>query len=101
MSWVTSMDELPRQEHSGWTFPKVIGAIVGIIGMVGFGVCSLCGMVIGIDGNYSDVWMFVVVGAVLALLCGWLMVTMFRKAREDREALRERDRSGRPDLRDP
>jgi len=95
------MDELPRQEHSGWTFPKVIGAIVGIIGMVGFGVCSLCGMVIGANDNLGGLWVLVLAGAGMSFLCGWLMVTMFRKAREEREAMHERDRSDRPDLRNP
>jgi cytochrome bd-type quinol oxidase subunit 1 len=79
------MDERPEPGPSGWTFPKVVGAIVGLIGMVGFGVCSLCGMVMSIDGGYGDVWLFVLFGAVLAFLFGWLMVTMFRKAREERE----------------
>lgn len=95
------MDERPRQERSGWDLPKVIGAIVGIIGMVGFGVCSLCGLVISIDGGLGDFGLLVLGGAVMAWLCGWMMVTMFRKAREKREALRQSDRSDRPDLRDP
>jgi hypothetical protein len=93
------MDEYPQPGPSGWTFGKVIGVIIGLIGMVGVGVCSLCGMVIGFGGGFGDFWFLVLGGAVLAWLFGWLMVTMFRKAREERELLNQR--TNRPDLRDP
>ena len=92
------MNEYPPPAPSGWSAGKVIGVIVGLIGMVGFGVCSLCGLVIGVGGGFGSFWFLVLGGAVLAWLFGLLMVTMFRKAREEREALQERDR---PDLRDP
>jgi hypothetical protein len=68
--------------------------------MVGFGVCSLCGLFIGAGGHFGDVLIFVIPGAVLTFLCGWLTVTMFRKAREAREAGKARDRPNHPDLRD-
>jgi hypothetical protein len=35
--------ERPR---GGWTFGRVLGLIVGLIGMAGFGFCSLCGLVL-------------------------------------------------------
>ena len=95
------MHEQPPPAPSGWSFAKVIGVIVGLIGMVGFGVCSLCGIVITAGDHMRGYWFPILGGAVLSFLFGLLMVTMFRKAREEREALQERDRSDRPDLRDP
>jgi cytochrome bd-type quinol oxidase subunit 1 len=92
------MDEIPQPAPSGWTFSKVVGAIVGLIGMVGFGVCSLCGLFIGANGGYGDVWVFVIPGALLTWFFGWLTVTMFRKARESREDGEQRDRHDRRDL---
>lgn len=74
------MDESP----SGWSFLKVVGVLLGLIGMVGFGVCTLCGLVISFEDN--DIWFFVLGGAVLTALSTWLVTTMFRKAREAREA---------------
>ena len=38
---------MDREEpRGGWTFGRVLGLVVGLIGMVGFGFCSLCGLVI-------------------------------------------------------
>ena len=68
---------------SGWTFLKVLGVIFGLLGMVGFGLCSLCGFALG--GHDSSVMLLAALGAVLAALCLWLVITMFRKAREDRD----------------
>ena len=93
------MDESPRP-HSGWSFAKVIGVIVGLIGMVGFGLCSLCGMIVGIGGGLGEFWFLVVAGMAMTALSVWLVVTMFRKAREKREELEARDRGDHPDLRD-
>jgi hypothetical protein len=78
---------------SGWTFGKVIGVIVGLIGMVGFGVCTLCGTFIAF-GAYGDgeVWFMVLCGAGLTALSTWLVMTMFRKVREARE-LNRNDRN--------
>lgn len=78
------MDENPEPTTSGWTFGKVIGLILGIIGMVGFGVCTLCGLAF-FSGEGSDVWGLILAGAVMTALSVWLMLTMIRKAREARE----------------
>jgi hypothetical protein len=68
---------------------KVLGVIVGLIGMVGFGVCSLCGMVfVGSSHADATVVFLTVLGVVLTLLSVWLVVAMFRNAR----AVRERGR---------
>jgi hypothetical protein len=75
-----------EQGGSGWTVGKVLAVVFGLISMVGFGFCSLCGVVLSI-GSYADagVWLLTAAGAVLAALSGWLVVATFRKVREQRE----------------
>jgi hypothetical protein len=68
-------------QGSGWTFLKVVGLIFGLLGVVGFGLCSLCGFVIG--GGDTEIMLLALLGAVLAILSGWLMVTMVRKSRRN------------------
>ena len=70
---------------SGWTFGKVIGLLLGIIGMIGFGLCTLCGLAFATSGD-ADVWFLTLLGAGMTALSIWLVRTMIRKAREDREA---------------
>lgn len=80
------MDDDPqRPGPSGWSFGKVVGMALGIIGMVGFGVCTLCGVVISFDGNMGGIWPFVLAGAFMTGLSVWLIRTMLRKAREARD----------------
>jgi hypothetical protein len=74
------MNETP----SDWTFLKVVGVILGLIGMVGFGVCTLCGVVLSFE--YNDIWFLVLGGAAMTALSTWLVTSMFRKVREAREA---------------
>jgi hypothetical protein len=78
------------ESPSGWSFGKVVGVIVGLIGMAGFGVCTLCGLFIGINDDFRDFGIWVLAGGVLTALSVWLVTAMFRKAREEREA---RDRT--------
>lgn len=88
------MDENPPPATSGWTFGKVIGLILGVIGMIGFGVCTLCGLVFfSSDGS---VWILILAGALMTSLSVWLMVTMIRKSREAREARRYKDNDNLP-----
>lgn len=75
----------PERGSSGWTAAKILGLIVGLIGMVGFGICSICGLVIVPDMRDGGIMMLVLLGAGLSVLSGWLVATMVRKAREDRE----------------
>jgi hypothetical protein len=77
------MDQIPDRPVSGWTFGKIIGLLLGLIGMVGFGVCTLCGFAFAVDG--AGVWLFVFAGAVMTSLSVWLAVAMVRKARDARE----------------
>jgi len=80
------MDENPQSPpSSGWTFGKIVGVVIGLIGMVGFGVCTLCGTVLAFDYGDAGIWLMILGGAVMTWLCTWLVTTMFRKAREERD----------------
>lgn len=80
---VLPVDENPEPMTSGWTFGKVIGLLLGVIGMVGFGVCTLCGLVF--FSSEGGVWILILAGAAMTALSVWLMTTMIRKAREARD----------------
>lgn len=93
------MHEDPYQPpESGWSVGKVIAVILGLIGMVGFGVCTLCGVVFGLDMGDGEIWLLTLAGAAMTALSTWLVTTMFRKAREAREA---RERSSDQDRNSP
>jgi hypothetical protein len=69
---------------SGWTFLKVLGVIVGLLGLVGFGLCSLCGFVLA--ASDKDALWYALMGAGIASLFGWMIVAIFRAARRDRDS---------------
>lgn len=85
------MDDNPQSSTSGWTFFKVIGVILGVLGMVGFGLCTLCGVVVGLNGELGELWIWVLAGAAMTGLSFGLVSTMVRKAREAREAANRND----------
>jgi hypothetical protein len=78
------MNEPEGGPEAGWSFLKVLGFVVGLLGMVGFGFCSLCGLFIGAttSGMMSTVLLFAVPGLVVAGLGFLLMRTMFRRSRK-------------------
>jgi hypothetical protein len=41
---MTSVNEPQQSGASGWTPAKVLGLIIGLLLMVGFGACGLCGL---------------------------------------------------------
>ncbi len=69
-------------EGGGWNFLKVLGVIVGLVGMVGFGLCSLLGFALG--GIDSGVALLALLGAALSALCLWGVVAIFRSTRKSR-----------------
>jgi hypothetical protein len=73
----------PGASAGGWTFFRIAGLIVGLIGMAGFGVCSLCGVVIlGQDPDLiGTMLMFVLPGLLLSFLFFLLVRSMIRRAR--------------------
>ena len=44
------MNEPQQPQASGWSAAKVLGLIFGLLLMVGFGVCGLCGLAINYAG---------------------------------------------------
>ena len=71
--------------RGGWTFLKVVGVIVGLLGLVGFGVCSVCGFIVaGSDGG-GDVLISALLGACAAAGFGFMVVAIFRSARKDQD----------------
>jgi uncharacterized membrane protein len=88
------MDEPPTSHtSSGWTFGKVIGFLLGLVGMVGFGVCTLCGTVFAFDSGDFEIIVLTLAGAVMTVLSAWLLRTVVRKVNEAREQVQERDRN--------
>lgn len=68
----------------GWTFFKVLGFILGVIGMVGFGLCSLSGIVVMVADGFSgalDYLVFIVPGLLLTWLFFLMVRAIFRSAR--------------------
>ena len=72
-----------RGGGSGWTILKVLGVIVGLIGLAGFGLCSVFGFAIGVRDPL--VLGLTLLGVGLAFASGYLVVSMFRSARRARE----------------
>jgi hypothetical protein len=68
-----------------WTFLKVVGVIVGLFLMVGFGLCSVFGFAVGGGEGGGGIYLLAVAGAVIAALSGWMVVSIFRSARGDRD----------------
>ena len=78
------MNEPKPGSEGGWNGARVLGMIVGVLGMVGFGFCSLCGLAIGVSDNgryWGTVLMFVIPGLVLTFLFFLLVRAMVRRAR--------------------
>ena len=74
----------PERGTSGWSVGKVLGLIVGLLGMVGFGLCSVLGLAFVFTGDMSII-LLTALGVAMTFLSGWLFRTMIRKARENRE----------------
>lgn len=70
--------------EGGWTPGRVIGLIVGLIGMGGFGFCSLCGLVIGAGSAnlWGTVLVFALPGLGVTFLFFLLVRAMIRRARK-------------------
>ena len=85
------MDEKRAPTTSGWSFFKVIGLLIGLIGMIGFGLCTLCGVFAGLDGGLGDFWIWVLIGAFMTWVCYQIVASIIRRAREAREDSRHLD----------
>ena len=71
------------ESASGWTFGKILGLIVGVVGMAGFGLCSSAGLILGVtSGGLTEplVLLFVVLGFLLTWQFFLLARRMIRRA---------------------
>ena len=73
------MDRSPDESGTGWTVAKVVGLVVCLVGMVGFGLCSLVGLM---AGGLSGFGVFVVVGLGLTALSFLGVYAIIRSARK-------------------
>ncbi len=69
--------------RSGWTLLKIVGVVVGLFLMVGFGLCSVFGFLLG--GGDSGILVLSFLGAGIAALAIWMVVSIFKAARRDRD----------------
>ena len=74
----------PGESDGGWTFGRILGLIVGLLGMGGFGFCSLCGLVVGTTTRdmFVAVLPFAIPGLGVAFLFFLLVRAMVRRARK-------------------
>ena len=76
------MNEPDPGSEGGWNGARVLGMIVAVIGMVGFGVCSLCGIALGIGDKYwGTILAFVIPGLILTFLFFLLARTIVRRVK--------------------
>jgi len=71
-------------ERGGWTVLKAIGVAIGLLFMVGFGLCSVFGFAVG--SGSADVYLLALLGAGLSALFGWMVAAIFRSVRRDRDS---------------
>jgi hypothetical protein len=77
------VNEPQQTRESGWSAGKVLGLIFGLLVMVGFGVCGLCGLVMSVsERNAWTIALPMGIPGVVIAFCGFLLVRrMVRAAR--------------------
>lgn len=70
----------PRNPGSGWNFLRVVGFVLALFSMVGFGVCSLCGLVI--SGGNTDILALVAIGTALTVGAIFWLNAIWQRVRE-------------------
>jgi hypothetical protein len=80
------VNEPQQPEGSGWTAAKVLGVIFGLLLMVGFGVCGLCGMLFYSSPTYRDpgILGLSLAGFAIATVGFFIVRAMVRSARRGR-----------------
>ncbi len=72
------------ESDGGWSIAKVLGLIVGLLGMAGFGFCGLCGLVLGFGSNVAEMGLILTCGILGLLIAGAFFLlarAMVRSAR--------------------
>src|SRR5262245_66287991 len=67
--------------NAGWTAGRVLGFALGLIGLIGFGSCSLLALLAVSVGELWSLLFTFLPAVLLAWLCYLLMATMARRAR--------------------
>lgn len=78
------MNEPESGSDGGWSVGKVLGLVVGLLGMAGFGFCGLCGIVLGMGSGGSEMSFILtcgVAGLVVAGVFFLLVRAIIRSAR--------------------
>jgi H+/Cl- antiporter ClcA len=77
-----------NEPRGGWTFGRILGLIVGLVGLAGFGLCSLWGITVtgsalleNRDPTALALLAYVAPGVGLTLLSFLLVRAMIRRAR--------------------
>lgn len=71
------LPESYRTPSSGWTFLRLVGFFLSLISMVGFGVCSLCGLLF--TGSGFEILGLVLIGAVIAILAALCLKALWQR----------------------
>ena len=75
------MNEPEPGSGGGWNVAKVLGLIVGLLGMAGFGVCGVFGLLLGITSSMGFAVVCGIIGLLLAAAFSLLVRAMTRSAR--------------------
>ncbi len=67
----------------GWTPLRVLGLLIALCGLVGFGVCGLCGITIAIGGSGADVLGLGIGGLLIATGFGLGIRAIVRRVRNE------------------
>ena len=81
-------------DGSGWTLPRALGVVFGLLVMGGFGFCSLCGLSMGIGSEPMGWLVFILPGLLLAFLGFLLLRRMTRLVRQGKSAAKAGTRPG-------
>jgi hypothetical protein len=75
------MNDRENSGSSGWTALKVLGLIVALLGMIGFGFCSFLGfaLVSGVGGD-GGLLALAFLGLGLAIACLFMLLAIVRSA---------------------
>jgi hypothetical protein len=80
------MNESESQAEGGWTFFRILGLIVGVLGVAGFGLCSLYGLpfvfspYIWTEGGWPIILVIWLPGVALTVAFFLLVRAMVRRA---------------------
>ena len=76
-----SQDPQLQPPRGGWTFLKVIGLLAGLFGILGFGLLTVCGVLLKMSGYGEGVEPYIIGGVLLTIACLWGVVAIIRAAR--------------------